>query len=231
MSEAQTSAPRVPSLILWGATGQAVVLHEFLCPEAYRLAAVFDNDPACQPPFAHAPLLIGEAGLAAWLEMNDKAGAARGHTHFCVAIGGGRGADRAAISRRLLGLGLTAACAAHPRAIIARDAVLGQGAQILAGAVVAARAHISDWCIVNTKASVDHECRLDSGAHIGPGATLCGLVDVGENAFIGAGAVVLPRISIGAGAIVGAGAVVTRDVPDNAIVAGNPAKPLQGTSK
>lgn len=47
---------------------------------------------------------------------------------------------------------------------------------------------------------------------------------VKRNAWIGAGAIVLPGITIGRNAIVGAGSVVTKDVPDNAIVAGNPAK-------
>lgn len=45
-----------------------------------------------------------------------------------------------------------------------------------------------------------------------------------KNASIGSGAVILPGITIGAGALVGAGAVVTKNVPDNAIVTGNPAK-------
>jgi len=47
---------------------------------------------------------------------------------------------------------------------------------------------------------------------------------VREGASIGAGAVVLPGVTIGRWAMVGAGAVVTRDVPDHAIVAGNPAR-------
>lgn len=47
---------------------------------------------------------------------------------------------------------------------------------------------------------------------------------IGNNCFIGARSIVMPGISIGNGSIVGAGAVVTRDVPANAIVAGNPAK-------
>ena len=47
---------------------------------------------------------------------------------------------------------------------------------------------------------------------------------VGKRASIGSGATILPGLSIGEGALVGAGSVVTRDVPDFAIVAGNPAK-------
>ena len=50
---------------------------------------------------------------------------------------------------------------------------------------------------------------------------------VKDGASIGAGAVILPGITIGKNAIVGAGAVVTADVPDNAVVVGNPARILR----
>lgn len=47
------------------------------------------------------------------------------------------------------------------------------------------------------------------------------------NAWIGAGAMILPGVTVGENAIVAAGAVVTKDVPDNAVVAGVPAKVLR----
>jgi len=45
-----------------------------------------------------------------------------------------------------------------------------------------------------------------------------------KNASIGANATILPGLTLGENCMVGAGAVVTRDVPDNAVVVGNPAK-------
>ena len=50
---------------------------------------------------------------------------------------------------------------------------------------------------------------------------------VKRGASIGTGATILPNVSIGENSIVGAGSVITRDVPANAVVAGNPAKVLR----
>lgn len=57
-----------------------------------------------------------------------------------------------------------------------------------------------------------------------------GPITIKDGAWIGAGAIVLPNVTVGRKAIVGAGAVVTRDVPDYAIVAGNPARMIGTTN-
>ena len=52
----------------------------------------------------------------------------------------------------------------------------------------------------------------------------CLPIHIKKNCWIGAGATILRGITIGENSVVGAGSVVTKDVPDNTIVAGNPAK-------
>ena len=207
---------RLKSLVLWGATGQAIVLAEFVARLDFEIIALFDNDPAAASPLIGVELHRGE-------EFERWRGSHQGELHGLVAIGGEHGGDRLEIARRFEAVRVNLPAVVHPAAYVARDALIGAGTQILAGAVVCARARVGRCVIVNTRASIDHESEIGDGAHIAPGATLAGCVAVGERAFVGTGASVLPRIRIGADAIVGAGAVGTRDVPQRAVVAGSPA--------
>jgi len=112
----------------------------------------------------------------------------------------------------------------HDSAVVSGGAHLGEGAQIMAGAIVQVSAVIGRNTIVNTRASVDHECVIGDHVHLAPGAVVCGGVTIEEDVFIGAGATVIQGVRIGAGSVVGAGAVVVRDVPPGATVYGVPAK-------
>lgn len=111
----------------------------------------------------------------------------------------------------------------HPSAVIGRECDLGEGSQIMAGVVLQQRIMIGNNTVINTRASIDHDCVIGANVFVSPGAVLCGTVTISESAFIGAGAVLLPEIQIGENAIVGAGAVITKPVPAKWIVAGNPA--------
>jgi len=101
---------------------------------------------------------------------------------------------------------------------------IGEGSQILQRAIIQIGTKIGKHCIVNTAASIDHDCILEDFSFVGPNATLCGGVKVGEGSFIGAGSVVLPYVKIGKNCMIGAGSVVTKDIPDNSTAYGNPAK-------
>lgn len=114
----------------------------------------------------------------------------------------------------------------HPSAVVATDVVLGEGVQIMAGAVLQPGCQVGENAIINTRATVDHDCLIGRHAHISPGAVLCGNVVIGDGSHIGAGATVIQGVSIGRACMVAAGAVVLRDLPDGVTVAGVPAKEL-----
>lgn len=114
----------------------------------------------------------------------------------------------------------------HPKAVVAGSVELKNGIFIAAGAVINASTKIGAHAIINTSASIDHDCTIKDFVHVAPNATLCGGITVGEGTLIGAGATVLPNINIGKWATIAAGAVVTKDVPDDVTVVGNPAKQL-----
>lgn len=142
-----------------------------------------------------------------------------------VAIG--NNATRERIAHALAGMAFPCGVVVHPRACVAASATLGVGTVVFAGAVINSDAKIGEHVIINTSASIDHDCCVGNFSHIAPGARLCGGVMVGESVLIGVGSVVPPGLKIGSRASVGAGAVVTRDVPENTIVAGNPARILE----
>ncbi|ANJ67135.1 hypothetical protein A9404_06815 [Halothiobacillus diazotrophicus] len=100
----------------------------------------------------------------------------------------------------------------HPSAVLAPDVVLGEGTQVMAGVIVQPGSVIGENVLLNTRATVDHHCRIDAHVHVGPGAILCGEVQLGERVFVGAGATLIQGIDIGAGAQVAAGATVVRNI-------------------
>ena len=95
------------------------------------------------------------------------------------------------------------------------------------GVIVNAHASIGKQVILNTKSLIEHHDMLGDGVEIGPGATLCGRVNVAKFSWVCAGSTIIPRMSVGENAIVGAGSVVRQTVLDNHVVAGVPAKFLK----
>jgi sugar O-acyltransferase (sialic acid O-acetyltransferase NeuD family) len=205
--------------IIWGSAGHAKVIGDIIYDFGCNIIALFDNAQV-KPAIPNVPIYYGIDGFKKWINSNRD----NTEVHGAVAIGGDRGKDRLEIVQLFNESGIKTPSLIHRRSIVCRTAVIGEASQILAGAIISTDVEIGKACIVNHKTSVDHECIIGDGVHLAPGTTICGCVKICENAFIGASAVILPRKHIGRNAIVGAGSVVTKDVPENAVVVGNPAK-------
>lgn len=206
-------------VIIWGATGQAVVIEELLINTDYQIVALFDNNTKIKSPIYNVPIFYGEVGLSEWLSKVP-----REEKYFYVlAIGGHGGLHRESISLLLNKNGFEPLSLIHHSAQVAKNVKLGKGIQILINSTICARVEIGDFVIVNSLSCIDHECKIGPYSHIGPGAIIAGCVKIEKNVFIGSNATILPNLTIGENTVIGAGAVVTKSIPANSVAYGNPA--------
>ncbi|MBV8377430.1 MAG: acetyltransferase [Verrucomicrobia bacterium] len=207
-------------VVIIGSGGHAKVAIELIRAEAkYQIAGctglvegdfVLDN----------VPILGNDSVLSAVLTG--------GVTKAFIAIGDNRLRVKLLAHAREIGFELINAVS--PNAVISPSATLGKGIAIMAGAVINACAHIGDGAIVNSNATVDHDCFLSNGTHICPGSALAGNVKIGSESFLGTGACVIPGVRIGDRAIIGAGSVVIRDIPDDMMAMGVPARIIRAVT-
>jgi len=118
----------------------------------------------------------------------------------------------------------------HSTACISEYSELGIGTVVMPKVVVNPGTIIGMHCIINSAAVVEHDCQIADFCHIAPNASLAGNVSVGEGSHIGIGAVVIQGVKIGKWTTIGAGAVIIHDVPDFAVVVGNPGKIIKYTT-
>jgi len=207
-------------LVIWGSTGQSIVLYEILFDD-FNLLTLIDNNIEQKSLIDKIPITYTKEGFEKWLSNYIKP---LDELNYIVAIGGSKGEDRINIHNYLLGKGLNPITAIHKKAIMATNTKISEGVQILSNVTISVNVTIGKCSILNTSSSIDHDCVLSECVHVAPGAILTGNVNVGKNTFIGAGAVILPNIYIGQNVIIGAGSVVTKNIPDNCIGYGNPFK-------
>lgn len=203
-------------IVVYGTGGHAkVVLDAIEKSGAYTVVGLVDDNVKLAGEMRAGYRVLGGSAILQRLIVEGVKG-------MIVAIGDNL--RRRAVFDVARAAGFELIAAIHPSSLLGNRVTIGAGSVLIAGVVVNVDAEIGDNVIVNTSASVDHECRIGAHVHLSPGVRLAGRVTVGELTHIGIGAVVLPNLIIGKHCIVGAGSVVREDVPDGMVVAGNPAR-------
>jgi sugar O-acyltransferase (sialic acid O-acetyltransferase NeuD family) len=104
---------------------------------------------------------------------------------------------------------------------------MGRGNIITAGVVFTTDINIIDFNILNLNTTVGHDVKIGSFNVINPGANISGSVVIGENNLIGTNATILQGVKIGNNSVLGAGSLANKDIEDNQIMVGVPAKPIK----
>ena len=97
----------------------------------------------------------------------------------------------------------------------------------MTGSVITNDVKIENGVLINLNCTIGHDSHIGSFVEMSPGVHISGNCVVGDYSVLGTNSTVLPKISIGKNVIVGAGSVVTKNIPDNSLVVGIPAKVIK----
>jgi sugar O-acyltransferase (sialic acid O-acetyltransferase NeuD family) len=201
-------------MLILGAKGHAKEVFDLLDPSEYSNLCFFDNvsEPKPTELFGY-PVLNTLEELAQYLQN---------HADFILGIGGCTA--RKQLQQLAESQGGKSVSLVAKSAHLSSTASLGESITLMAFSFVSADVTLGKGVLVNANAAIHHDCRLSDFVEIGPGAKLLGNVQVGDFSFVGANATILPKLSIGSNVVIAAGSMVTQHVPDNCMVAGNPAQ-------
>ncbi|WNM20237.1 acetyltransferase [Flavobacterium capsici] len=194
------------NITLYGASGHGKVIVDLVMACDFNIKAIIDDSPKVE-------LLLGHLVTKTKDAKEDSLG------NTIISIGNNK------VRKRLSQMLKTDfATAIHPSATVSPFATIEEGTVVMAGAVINPEANIGKHCIINTNATIEHDANIEDFVHICPGVALAGNVSVGEGTQVGIGTSVIQGIKIGKWVTIGAGAVIINDIPDYAVVVGNPGK-------
>lgn len=178
-----------------------------------------DNPETSGKNFGSARVL---GGAMQWQDHED--------CDFIIAIGNPR--IRKKVFEKMSSIGSPSfATLIDPAAVVMPEHFsIGPGSVICAGSICTVEVSIGAHVIINLNCTIGHETCIDDFATIAPMVAISGNVRIGECAEVGTGASIRQGLNVNAGAMIGMGSVLTKNVAENTVVFGSPAKPIKTIS-
>ena len=205
-------------LVILGGGGHGAVVRDCIDRRRYRLIGCLDDMKPIGATLG-AGRIIGRLADLKSLVLRHKGLAA------IVAVGDNMTRRRVVRDIEAGVPGVIWATVIHPRAIISPRASVGPGTIVVAGAVVNAGSRLGGHVLINTGSLIDHDNDFGDFSSTGPGVSIGGNVSVGPLSHIGIGASIRHGIRVGSNCVIGGKAYVDRDVDNNLVCFGVPARP------
>lgn len=115
----------------------------------------------------------------------------------------------------------------HPTASVCKSVKLSPGVIVSAGSVVQSNAEIGAHCVIDSNSAVGHDCKIGKNNYIGSCSCIGASTEIGECNFIGLNSTCKPGIKIGNHNIISMCSAVLKDVEDDKVIAGVPARAIK----
>jgi len=204
MKQLQLNLKEMSKICLFGASGHGKVVRDIAVNSNIEVEVFIDDKPKSK--------FIDTIPVVEFKELSKYES-----NKFIISIGNNH--VRKVISEKIK---MKYTSLIHNTAIISPSVNISEGTVVMAGVLINVDSNIGKHAVINTAAIVEHDCNIGDFVHISPNATITGNVCIGEGTHIGAGAIVIPNIKIGKWATIGAGSIIINDIPDYAVVVGNP---------
>lgn len=139
----------------------------------------------------------------------------------------GEPATREKLFSKIKADGISTPSLIHPNVYIPKTVSIGDGVVIQDGCYISCNVTIKDYAFLQPRCSVGHDCVLNEGCIISTFDTIAGAVSVGKYTYIGMSTAVKEAVTIGDYSIVGMSSAVYKDIPNEVIALGNPARPVK----
>jgi sugar O-acyltransferase (sialic acid O-acetyltransferase NeuD family) len=209
------------NIIIVGCSGHAKVIVDIIeLSGIYKIKGFFDRRHNDIDQFCGYPVLDSDSNINKYItDLNIYGG--------IIAIGDNF--DRKKIADNLMSANseFNFINAVHPAATVARSVTLGGGNAIMAGATINSDAEIGSHCILNTNCSLGHDSKMLDYSCLSPNSAIGGGSIIGKYSIIGMSATVIHLRKVGNNCVIGACSLVNKDISDNTVSMGVPAKHIR----
>jgi sugar O-acyltransferase (sialic acid O-acetyltransferase NeuD family) len=147
-----------------------------------------------------------------------------------VVIATGEPAARAALRQKVTSQGYELQTLIHPNTFVGSATQIGRGA-VIRGGMISCNATIEENVFIQTYVTVGHDVFLGADSVLSDFVVIGGESKIGRRVYIGLSTPVKDRVTIGDDTIVGMASAVARDLPENVVALGNPARPMKNNDE